>query len=101
MQPSPKLSEVISGVRYTVGTASLLASNEYWDGHNWERGGRNTHLYRSPKGYYFAAHTSQWQDETSYIETLTTGRAQELFEDLREHEVDYDIAFPETPAVEA
>lgn len=98
-----KISQVINRIRYNTEAEStkLIASNEYWDGSNWERGGRNTHLYRTTKGRYFAAHASQWQGETDYIEPLSKDEAMELYETLREKEVEFEEAFPGEVAEDA
>lgn len=32
---------VIGGVRYDTDKAEVVAHDCYWDGHNWERHGRN------------------------------------------------------------
>jgi len=45
-------NEVIGGKRYNTATAKLIASDAYWDGHNWERRGRNTFMLRTKKGNY-------------------------------------------------
>lgn len=64
------MQQIIDGVRYDTEKATLVASDRYWDGHNLERRGRNTYLYKSPKGRWFALHTTQWQGERDYIEPL-------------------------------
>lgn len=89
-----KMTAVIRGKRYNTETATLIASDEYWDGHNWERYGTNTHLYRTPKGNYFVVHTTQWQGCVDQIEPIDAARAMELWESLREHECEYEDAFP-------
>jgi hypothetical protein len=58
-----KMSEVIRGKRYRTETATLLASDLYWDSHSWERRGRNRFLYRTPNGSYFLVTRTQWQGE--------------------------------------
>lgn len=90
------ISQVIAGIRYNTeaDSTTLIAHNEYWDGSNFERGGRNTHLYRTAKGRYFAAYATQWQGESSYIEPLDLADAMTMYERLREKEVEYEEAFP-------
>ncbi len=41
-----KMKEVIGGVKYDTEKAEIIADDCYWDGHNWERNGRNTFLWR-------------------------------------------------------
>ena len=88
-----EIKRVINGKRYDTNTATILASNEYWDGSNYERGGRNTHLYRSKGGAYFVVYSSQWQGELTKLEALTRAEAIELYEELPEQCVDYEEAF--------
>ena len=35
---------IVNRKRYSVATSKLLAHDSYWDGHNFERGCRNTFL---------------------------------------------------------
>lgn len=88
-----EIKRVINGKRYDTNTATILASNEYWDGSNFERGGRNTHLYRSKGGAYFVVYSSQWQGESTKLEPLTREEAIELYEELQEQYVGYEEAF--------
>lgn len=85
--------EIIRGKRYNTDTATLIADNAYWDGSNFDRSGRNTFLYRTPKGAYFAAHLTCWRGEQSHLEPLTETEARELYEELREKRVEYTLAF--------
>ncbi len=94
MHPRDDLEQTINRIRYRVEGATLLASDEYWDGHNHERHGRNTFLYRGPKGRYFAVHMTMWQGERDSIEALDEDGAYELYENLSEKEVDIEQAFP-------
>lgn len=55
MKPLP-MEAIIGGKRYRTETATLIASDAYWDGHNWERAGTNTFLFRTARGNYFAQH---------------------------------------------
>jgi hypothetical protein len=79
----------------------VIASDAYWDGHNWERRGRNTYLYRTAKGNYFAQHLTQWQGELDRLEPLTLDEAVNLWESLPEHEVEFGVAFPDVAVTEA
>ncbi len=94
MKPPKDLTEVINRKRYSTKTAELLAGDDYWDGRNFERNGRNTFLYRTPGGAYFSVVVSQWQGEDTTLTPLTLDEAVELFENLREKRVDFEDAFP-------
>jgi len=88
---------IIDGKRYSTETATLLASDAYWDGHNHERRGRNTFLYRTPRGRYFALHRTMWQGESDSIEPLDEAEALGLYESMAAHdmaEVSIEEAFP-------
>jgi hypothetical protein len=85
---------VIGGKRYDTEKAQLLASDRYWDGNNWERHGRNTFLYRTAKGNCFIHRTTLWQGERDSIEAVDEARARALYEELPEHDVDFEEAFP-------
>ena len=95
MKSPENMSRVVNQKRYSTKTAELIASNCYWDGHNWERNGRNTFLYRTPKGAYFMVRLTCWQDERNTLIPIDLDEAIELFEhNLTEHEVSYEKAFP-------
>lgn len=96
-----KLTAVIGGKRYNTETATVIASDEYWDGSNWERRGTNTHLYRTKNGAYFVGYSTQWQGSRSHLEVLDLEAAKALYETLPEHEEDYEAAFPGAVAQEA
>ena len=89
-----KITQIINGKRYNTETATIIASNEYWDGSNYERGGTNEHLYRSPKGNYFVGHSTCRQGSRSYIEAISQEDAMRIYEELPEHECAYEEAFP-------
>ncbi|MDL1911531.1 hypothetical protein FBQ81_12715 [Chloroflexi bacterium CFX6] len=91
------MKQIIDRKMYDTETATLIASDRYWDGSNFERGGRNTYLYKAPKGHFFSYHTTQWQGERDSIEALTVAQAKDLYEELPEHEADYEAAFGEKP----
>jgi len=93
MKPSA-FSEIHDRIRYDTTTATLLAGNDYWDGHNYERGGTNTFLYRTRRGRYFAFHRTQWEGRHDYIEPLSEDQAIRLYEELREKRVEFEEAFP-------
>lgn len=94
MKPPTEWAEVKNGKRYDVSKAALLAGDDYWDGHNFERHGRNTFLYRTPKGNYFAIHLTRWQGERDTLQPLTPQEAVEMFEELPEKRVSLEEAFP-------
>ena len=95
MKPPAKLMKIVDRKRYDTATATLIAHDAYWDGHNFERHGRNTFLYMTPKGSYFTVHLTQWQGERDTLNPVTQDEAIELYESsLIEHEVDYATAFP-------
>ena len=89
--------QIIDGRRYNTETAEIIASNEYWDGSNWERSGRNMHLYKTKKGAFFVGYSTCWQGERDYLEPVGPGEAKAIYEKLREHEVEYEEAFEEAP----
>lgn len=90
-----EMAEIIGGKRYNTATATLIAHDAYWDGHNFERGGRNAFLYRTPKGAYFVVYQTCWQGERDRLQPITQEEAIELYETkLPEHPVEYSKAFP-------
>ena len=93
--------EIIGRRRYDTGTAMVVASDAYWDGHNWERRGRNTYLFRTPKGAFFAQHLTQWEGERDSLEPLTRDEALSLWERLPEHEMEFEDTFPGVTVTEA
>lgn len=102
MKAPTKFVRIVNRTRYSVEASTLLAADDYWDGHNHERQGRNTFLYRTPKGAYFTVTLSQWQGEDDTLEPCTLDEAIDLFEGrLREHAVSYRGAFPGVEVVDA
>jgi len=95
MQPPERFTRIVNRKRYSVQTATLLADDCRWDGHNFERRGRNTWLYRTPRGAYFTVTRTQWQGEEDALEPVSLEEAISLYETaLSEHEVTYHEAFP-------
>jgi hypothetical protein len=93
-----KMSKVIGGKKYNTETATLIASDVYWDGSNHERNGRNTWLYRTPKGAFFQVIGTQWQGERDTLEPLSEAEAKELYERLDdENAVPWEEAFGREP----
>ena len=102
MKPPSKFSKIVDQKRYSVETATLIASDAFWDGRNWERYGRNSFLYRTPRGAYFTVTLTQWQGEQDTLEPIDEDYAIELFEGpLSEHAVSYRAAFPGVQVIEA
>ena len=99
---APKFTRIVNRKRYSTETATLIADDVFWDGHNFERNGRNTWLYRTPNGRYFTVTCSQWQGERDSLEPISKGDAIDLYEnELPEHEVDYAEAFPDVVVEDA
>lgn len=95
MNPPENFSQIIDKKRYSTKTATLLAGDDYWDGHNYERSGRQRFLYRTPKGAYFVVTLSQWKGEQDALTPINQDKAIDLYESsLTEHCVDYEDAFP-------
>ena len=95
------MSKVIGGKRYDTAKAQLIAHDAFWDGHNFERHGRNTFLYKTPRSAYFALHLTQWQGEFDTIAPLERDQAVELFESLGVQEVSWQEALPGIDIVDA
>ena len=95
------MKKVIDRKIYDTKTATLIAGNDYWDGSNWERHGRQTFLFKTPKGAYFAQRLSQWQCEVDTLEPLTEGEAVTMFEELPVKRVSFEEAFPGVKIEEA
>ena len=91
------MSQIVGGKKYNTEKATLVASNEYWDGRNWERRGRNKHLYKTPKGAFFVLYSSLNAGERNYIEPVGEDEAKWLYEILPEHGISYEEAFGEDP----
>ena len=89
--------QVVDGRRYSTLTATLLAGDDYWDGHNFERRGMNLFLFRTPKGAYFTQTRTCWdgsQQNDGRLTPVTQADAIGLFESMREHRVTWEEAFP-------
>lgn len=102
MKAPESFSRVVNKMRYDVKTATLIAHDAYWDGHNFERSGRNTYLYRTPNGHYFEVTLTCWQGELDALTPLSLEEAIDLYENcLPEHEESYQDAFPGVKVQEA
>lgn len=101
MQP-PNMTRIVGGKRFTTQTATLIADDAFWDGHNWERQGRNTFLYKTPKGAFFQVTLTRWQNERDTLIPLTQEEAINLYEtSCTEHHVNYGFAFPNVSVEDA
>jgi hypothetical protein len=89
-------NQIIDRVRYSTETATLLAGNDWWDGHNHERSGTNRFLYRTPRGRYFFLDLTQWQGSQNRLVPCSEGEAVEFYESVSEgcQRESYTDAFP-------
>jgi len=94
MNAPENMERILGGKRYSTRTAVLLAGDDYWDGHNYERSGTNTFLYRTPRGNFFSVRLTQWEGERNSLTPLNADEARELYEGLHEKRVGYEEAFP-------
>jgi len=95
------MSKVVDGKRYSTETAIVLASDDYFDGYNYERNGRNCFLFQTPHGRYFKVEVSQWQGELNELVPLCEDEAIKLYEDLPKCTCEYETAFPDQKVEEA
>lgn len=91
------MRETIGGKVYDTEKATLVASDRYWDGSNWDRRGRNQYLYKTAKGNYFLFNTTMWQGEQDNIEPIDKDTAKRFWDQLRKKEVSWEEAFDEAP----
>ena len=96
-----EMQKVIDGIRYDTEKAELIAHDVFWDGHNFERHGRNAWLYHTPNGRYFVVKGTLWQGERDTLTPLRPEEARRLYERLPEHEVAYEEAFPDMDVIDA
>ena len=94
MNPPDNFTQIINRKRYDVSKSTLLAGDDFWDGNNFERCGRNQFLYRTPNSNYFLLTLTQWQGEYDSIRPLDMEEAIDTFEMLREQRLDFEDAFP-------
>lgn len=95
MEPR-RFCEVIGKKRWDTDKSTLIASDNYWDGNNFERGGRNSFLWKTKNGRYFVTHQTCWQGERDRLVVLSREEAIEMYEEL-DHDVAFEEAFDETP----
>jgi hypothetical protein len=97
-----KRVEVIGGVRYDTSRAVVIAHDAYWDGHNWDRGGTNTILFKTASGRYFTQTRSRWQGaDDGALCPMFREEAALCYEALREKVVAWEEAFPGVAIVDA
>ena len=102
MKPPTDFVRIVDRTRYDVSKSTLLAGDDYWDGHNFERRGTNRFLYRTPNGRYFTVSLTQWQGEQDALEPVDLDTAISLYEGpLSEHEEPYEAAFPNVEVEDA
>jgi hypothetical protein len=94
MNVPDNFTRIVNRKRYSVDNATLLAHDNYWDGRNFEKNGRNTFLYRTPNGAYFEVRLTCWQGERDSLSPLDKEEAMGLYEHLEEKCAEYDEAFP-------
>lgn len=95
------MTRITGGKRYSTLNATLLASDAFFDGRNWERNGRNTFLFRTPRGAYFAQFQTRRPGETDRLEPLDMDAALTLFDTLPEKALAFEDAFPGAAVVDA
>lgn len=101
MMKLQNLVKVINGKKYETAKAIVIAHNCYWDGHNFERNGRNIWLLKTPNGNYFLQHQSLWQGEHDYIEPISLEEAVQWYETMPVAEMEFEEAFPDVIIEEA
>ena len=98
----PTITRTVDRKSYSTKTATMIASDDYWDGSNHERNGRNRFLFRTARGAYFVVTGSFWQGESNTLEPVEQSEAIDLYEgSLTEHHVSYLEAFPDVEVTEA
>jgi hypothetical protein len=100
MQPE-NMTWVIAGKRYRTDEATLIAHDEYWNGYSCEQDGRNTFLFRTPHGNFFAQYQTLLRGEVNRITPLDTTEAIALYQSLPKKEVPFGVVFPCVKAVDA
>lgn len=93
------MTRIVNRRRYDTKSATLIADDVYWDGHNFERHGRNSWLYRTPGGAFFTVTATQWQGEQDRLDPVDMDEAIRLYEEtLTEHYLEYTEAFGIVPS---
>jgi hypothetical protein len=87
------MKKIIDGLLYDTETALEVASDEFWDGNNFDRNGRSNVLYKTVKGRFFMHHKTRWQGECNSIVALSKDEAMDSYEELSESTMEYKDAF--------
>jgi len=95
MKPPADYTAIVDRKRYSVKNSVLLAGDDYWDGHNYERNGTNTFLYRTAKGSYFWVGLTRWEGDRDELRPVTMEQAYTMYERMSEKRVPVDQAFPD------
>jgi len=93
MQPQ-NMIWVAAGKRYRTDKSTLVAHDAYWNGYNCEQGGRNTFLFKTPNGNFFAQYQTLLQGEINKITPLEINEALSLYQSLQKKEVPFRVVFP-------
>ena len=94
------MRKIVDGKVYNTETATLVADDVYWDGHNMEMepDARNSWLCRTKKGAWFVVTRSLWQGEQARLGPIDEAEAQRLYEGpLSEHYLEWEEAFGREP----
>jgi len=89
------MKKVINRMLYDTEQADVVATDKYWDGHNWDRHGRAQTLMKTKKGNFFMFYETRWEGEIDRIEALDIEAAKEEYEQLSVQEMDWKEAFGE------
>lgn len=84
------MKKVINGKLYNTDTATILSRQKST--------GRESYLYRTPRGAFFRHTETIWEGERDSIIPLTAEEAKELFELFDDPRMSWEEAFNETPA---
>jgi hypothetical protein len=91
------MKQIIDGKMYNTDTAELVADNEFNDGNNRFSHGTASYLYKTKKGNFFTQYLTQWQGDHDNISPINVEQAKQTYEDLRNHNMEYEEAFGEKP----
>ena len=102
MKPTTDFVRIVGGRRYSVRTATLVASDLFWGGHDARFHRCNTWLYRTPRGAFFAVRRTQGQGEQDTLTPVSREEALELYQGtLSVHELPYEEVFPDAGVEDA
>ncbi len=90
-----QVKTIVNRMIYDTEKAEVVATDRYWDGHNWDRHGRTQTLMKTERGNFFMFYETRWQGERDHIEPLDPERAKNKYEELPIQEMDYKEAFGE------